>query len=117
MCDSLRAMGCKENKSYSLSFPNIERCFLYDFIRGFMDGDGGISISGTKNGKKYISLYFCGTYDMMLFLKNEFKIDNKLTKHGASYELHIGKQNDVLRILSMIYENAQLFMGRKYLKY
>lgn len=116
MCDTLRAMGCGGNKTFALTFPDIDMQFIYDFIRGFMDGDGCISICSRKN-KKYINLSFTGTLDMMTTLKNIFEVDNKITEYRHAYSLNIGKTQDVKRILTKIYDNANLYLSRKYNKY
>ena len=116
MCDTLINMGCIHNKTYNLTFPDISSEYYYDFIRGFMDGDGCISTTN-KNNHKYISLSFTGTKEMLNTLKELFKIDNQITFYRNAYSLHIGKSQDVLRILSDIYNNAELYMTRKFNKY
>lgn len=116
MCDTLINMGCMHNKTYNLSFPNIPYKYQYDFIRGFMDGDGCISITN-KNNKKYINLSFTGTNEMMASLKTLFEVDNQVTFYRNAYTLHIGKTSDVMRILNAIYSNAELYMTRKFNKY
>lgn len=116
MCDTLINMGCTHNKTYNLSFPDIPLEYQYDFIRGFMDGDGCISITN-KNNKKYISLSFTGAKEMMLSLKTLFDVDNQITFYRNAYALHVGKTSDVIRILNKIYFNAELYMTRKFNKY
>ena len=116
LCDILKSIGCIHNKTLKLCFPNISQDFKYDFIRGFMDGDGCISV--VNRGKhKYISLSFTGTLEMLQELKLIFNVDNKITFYRNSYALHIGKASDVLRILKNIYNEADLYMMRKYNKY
>lgn len=116
LCDVLKSIGCVHNKTFNLCFPNIDESLKYDFIRGFMDGDGCISV--VNRGKhKYISLSFTGTLEMLQELKSIFSVDNKITFYRNSYALHIGKTSDVLRILKNIYNEANLYMTRKYNKY
>lgn len=116
MCDSLIKLGCNRNKTRDLKFPNIPEEYKWHFIRGFMDGDGCISLRN-RNGRKYLSLSFTGTNDMMNSLKKLFVIDNRVTFYRGAYSLHIGKKTDIIRILSLIYENSQLYLSRKYEKY
>lgn len=116
MCDTLINIGCRHNKTYSLSFPNIDDVYKYDFIRGFMDGDGSISLISRRD-KKYISLSFTGTLEMMQELKRIFNMDSKIRFYRGAYSIHIGKTEDVLRILNNIYNNAELYMTRKFKKY
>ena len=116
MCNTLINMGCGHNKTNSLSFPNIPEQYKYDFIRGFMDGDGCICL--TKRGNyKYISLSFTGTLEMLAKLKTIFDINNEITFYRNAYSLHISKTEDVLTILNNIYNNAELYMTRKFKKY
>ena len=75
MCNALINIGCGHNKTYFLSFPEIQEQYKYDFIRGFMDGDGCICIKN-NNKHKYISLSFTGTLEMMEELKSIFNVDN-----------------------------------------
>lgn len=76
----------------------------------------GISITN-KNNHKYISLSFTGTIDMMKKLKSIFIVDNDIKFYRNSYNIHIGKTADVLRILELIYKNADLYLKRKHDKY
>lgn len=46
ICDWLIAHDCVPNKSRTVTFPQIPKKYLADFIRGCMDGDGSI---GTYN--------------------------------------------------------------------
>lgn len=116
MCDTLINLGCKHNKTNSLEFPAIPKIYKYDFIRGFMDGDGCISVTN-QGSHKYISLSFTGTSNMMNALKIMFEVDNPITFYRNAYTLHIGKTKDVTRILNNIYDNAELYMTRKFNKY
>lgn len=116
MCNTLMNLGCGHNKTSSLNFPDIPEIYKYDFIRGFMDGDGCISVVN-RDKHKYISLSFTGTLEMLQELKSTFNVDNKITFYRNSYALHIGKTLDVLRILKNIYNEADLYMTRKYNKY
>lgn len=116
LCDSLKQIGCGRNKTFHLYFPDIPQEFTYDFIRGFMDGDGCISITD-RGEHKYISLSFTGTLEMLEMLKSIFQVDNPIKFYRNSYALHIGKEVDVLRILRNIYCDAELYMTRKFNKY
>lgn len=42
MCDDLRRLGMAENKTKSLSVPNIPTEYLAHFVRGYFDGDGNV---------------------------------------------------------------------------
>jgi hypothetical protein len=62
----LMSHGCIPNKSKILKFPIIPEQYLPDFVRGYFDGDGSISISDyikIKSGKQYsykkFNCYIC----------------------------------------------------------
>lgn len=116
LCSDLIKLGCNNNKTFNLQFPNIDTHLVPHFIRGFMDGDGCISIR-TQNNKKYFSLSFTGTKEMMDKLKEVLNVDNTISFYKNAYALHIGKKKDVLRILDWIYKDANLYLQRKYNKY
>lgn len=48
--NDINKLGIIPNKSKVLSFPSVPDEFLRDFIRGFLDGDGWITIRVRKNG-------------------------------------------------------------------
>lgn len=116
LCSDLIKLGCHNNKTFNLHFPNLNNNLIPHFIRGFMDGDGCISIK-RKNNYIYYSLSFTGTIDMMKKLKEILDVNNKITFYRNAYALNIGKKKDVMRILDWIYKDANLFLQRKYNKY
>lgn len=116
ICNSLAKLGCRNGKTFKLEFPNLEEFLIPHFVRGFMDGDGCISVSNKKYGK-YISLSFVGTESMINSLKKILKVDNRITFYRNTYALHIGKEVDVIRILDWIYKDANIFLDRKHRKY
>jgi len=51
MCDDLRKLGMKENKTYSLSIPNVPQRYLSNFVRGYFDGDGHVWMGLMHKGR------------------------------------------------------------------
>jgi len=51
MCDDLRKLGIKEQKTYTMALPNVPEEFLFDFIRGYFDGDGNVWL-GRRNKER-----------------------------------------------------------------
>lgn len=120
MATDLIKLGCVPKKSYCLSsIPDIPKEFIYDFIRGFIDGDGCICYSSSTD------LYvFKLVGASPLFLKEIMKILeidklslNKCSK--TSYQVMSGKRDDIYRILTNVYENSMeaTRLDRKYNKY
>ena len=120
MAADLIALGCVPKKSLNLSaLPNIPREFMYDFIRGFVDGDGCICYNQSSD-----SYVFKLTGASPLFLKEIMKMLgmdrlslNQCTK--TSYQVTNGKRDDVYRILTKLYEYSTEVtrLDRKYNKY
>ena len=51
--EDLIKLGCFPKKSLSLKFPSKDQVpdeYLYDFIRGYVDGDGSVMINTKKTG-------------------------------------------------------------------
>jgi intein-encoded DNA endonuclease-like protein len=120
MGQDLIKLGCVPKKSFYLSsVPNIPKEFIYDFIRGFTDGDGCICYN-----KSSCSYVFKLTGASPLLLKDIMKlleIDrlslNQCTK--TSYQVTSGKRDDIYRILTKLYEHSTetTRLDRKYNKY
>lgn len=115
----LIALGGKENKSLSIILPNVPDEYMYDFIRGYFDGDGSLHCS--KNGK---TASFVSTYDFCMTAKKV--IEKELNIHCSVYQyydngitstLQISGGKQVPKFLSWIYDNCDLKLERKYLKY
>jgi hypothetical protein len=49
--DWLVSNHCTPNKTFTIQFPKVPPQFLFDFIRGLMDGDGNISFTPNKKVK------------------------------------------------------------------
>ena len=115
--------GCTPNKSLTLKFPDLSifknKYLILSFIRGYFDGDGCVSIYN-RNGKSRLSTSLLGTSEMLTFIQNLFFKENKLTRNN--------KNNDVTHVyalsgqkaytfLSIIYNNATIYLDRKYQKF
>lgn len=49
---SLIKLGCKAGDSLHNEFPNVPRRFFFDFLRGYLDGDGSICIAKSKKSRQ-----------------------------------------------------------------
>lgn len=120
MAMDLIKLGCVPRKSCCLSsIPSIPNDFVYDFIRGFLDGDGCICYNRTSDSYvfKLIGASPLFLKDIMRVLEIDRLSLNKCTE--TSYQVTSGKRNDIYRILTKLYENSDYTtrLDRKYNKY
>ena len=119
MSDQLSSLGMIPNKSLTLEFPQWINTDLYPhFIRGYFDGDGYVSknlnnaklsIVGTKSfceKVKEIVGEFVGI-NAYVYLCHK----NELT---TTRTLQISGRNQIKKFLDYIYNNANLYLDRKY---
>ena len=129
----LGKLGVIPNKTKILTFPTVPSLYTNHFIRGFLDGDGWVTLRVRKNGGKEICVGFSnGSYIFMKglidSLKNLLGINSfnlrrreKLTKKGdisITYQLEFysEKANKILDFLYREICPEDLFLERKYEK-
>lgn len=115
--NQLIKLGCLPQKTHILKFPTEEqvpRNLIHHFIRGYMDGDGCIYVSNNK-----ISLEILGTYDFLEGYKNWVNLGNSKIYSFKHSEIKraCNSNTQALDILSRIYNNANIYLKRKYEKY
>jgi len=121
--------GIVPRKSCILNFPTEEQIpihLLNHFIRGYLDGDGSI-ISGkgserNSNSFRAYRISFVGTKNILRGILNNLPVinkkANKLRKKGnCAYQLEIGGNIQVKRILDHLYKDAAIYLERKNEKY
>lgn len=119
--NKIKSYGICERKSLNLDFPNIPKEFEKDFIRGYFDGDGSISVGKMKNYSK-VTIQFLGTEN---FLNTICKIINR--ELGISIKNVNNTKSNVMclryftkearAILKWMYDDSDLKLIRKYNKY
>lgn len=131
LTQQLALKGCISNKTYTLTFPdeNILPKGLYNhFIRGYMDGDGGISywIDNNNTGHKKFQIHFCGTTDIIVAISNILSgmfncypaiSDRFPDRSNNNLQMNICGNQVAKRILDWLYEDANIYMNRKHNKY
>lgn len=110
--------GIDSNKTKNLTYPSQDIVPLYlqkHFIRGLIDGDGSIIICKDNNYK----ISFTGTYSICQGILNNFNLKNKVYsyKNKNCFYITIGGNIQVVNILDDIYNNATIYLDRKYQKY
>lgn len=124
LVNSLVKLGYGYNKTYlHLKLPKLPDDLMLAFIRGYLDGDGWITIWNAKEkGKKdrvRCSIGICNKYDdLLLDIKNYFnKYDVEFNLHYIKrddmYRIVCQRKNDIKKIYDLIYKDAHYFLSRK----
>lgn len=107
-----------QNKTNSDIFPKIEddEMFLH-FLRGYIDGDGSYVID--KNGRIKISIAGnnekCFIY-ILKRLRDKYNINGNYYKDRSCFKLQISKKEDVLKLIDLLFDNANIYLDRKFEK-
>lgn len=119
--NTLNSYGCVPNKSLILEFPHNkifkDQSLIKHFIRGYWDGDGCITITPTT---KITSVL--GTENFLNTLKSHVPtiVNKKLYKHNSKNEktfvIQVGAKK-AYKTLKYLYEDATIYLDRKYEKY
>lgn len=115
--DQMVKLGMYRAKSLILDFPEwLDKEFYPSFLRGYFDRDGWVattktdyasSIVGTKN--------FCESVKLILdTLGIESKISYTHNKESATRNLIIYKRESTKKFLDYIYNDATIYLQRKY---
>lgn len=119
MSTSLSSLGMTQNKSLSLTFPNfLNEELISHFIRGYFDGDGCVHFA--QNGNCIINMTstesFCKTIQDYVFEKLNIhaSISDASCHNGVTKVLQISGKNQVKTFLDFIYDDAELYLERKY---
>lgn len=109
----------KENKSLTLQYPKISDEYDRDFIRGYFDGDGSISVPKIKNNTR---VNFVGSHDFCESLRDKLKhylnvnVSLKPKTDNIS-SVNIYGRLQVMNFYSWLYQNDELKLNRKYKKF
>ena len=121
MCEDLVKLGCYQKKSLTLIFPDNNQVpikFQKDFIRGYFDGDGCISI-GYKSNSPSVSVL--GTFEFITEIIKICKLRDGVLKKDKrhlnnTYLIRL-RVLEGIEFLHFIYNNSNINLNRKYLKY
>lgn len=125
--EDLAKLGCVQNKTYLLEFPNIEEKFYSHFIRGYFDADGCVSIIPRKDRtltSKQYQLNFVGKESVILKIQeiicNNTGVKKTLLrdrKYSFAKAISWCGRNVCKKILDYLYKESTVYLERKYNKY
>lgn len=103
------------NKTY-VATPPSNLAFNKHFWRGVIDGDGCIGFSNRSTYIRLIGSYNICTGFLNFITYNSIITKAKVLKNGNIYSIMF--TNSIANIITkLIYEEAQIYLKRKYLKY
>lgn len=119
LVNSMIELGCRYNKTHSMSIRDlsINPKYLYDFIRGFFDGDGSYSFQTyiKRDGTRSISsLKFTGTKKMLKSIRDELGYGTLIPdarKDDCGYLMIFG--NEMRKLLDLMYKDSKIALKRK----
>ena len=121
--NSLCEKGLVPHRELShLPYNCLSSKYTKDFIRGYFDGNGSISID--KNNR--ICVNICGgtniVNDIASYLVSELEISHISSHHRRvnnpnNTTIVFTRNKDKLKILNFLYNNSSLYLDRKYNKY
>lgn len=129
MYDDIQALGIRKQKTFDCEYPSCLNGYDADFLRGYFDGDGCISVGVIKKDNRLFSeVKIIGTerfvQGAILILRENgiyatMDEDNRIIKSKGIRNLRIRRLRDVLRFREFIYKDiqGQMFLCRKYEKF
>ena len=119
--DDLIDKGVVKNKSAILKPPTkVPEELIQHFIRGFFDGDGSLIRHQLKNSNFIaFQVNFTTTYEMAIWLKQILQLGDIYPEKRSQFTWYytIGGNQQVLKICHYMYDNAIIWMDRKYNRY
>ena len=118
--EDLISLGCVPQKSLLLTtLPNINKEYMYSFIRGVFDGDGCLRYDKTR--KCYGLSFVSGSIPFLTEIRDALEISRlKIChSHGRTYSFELVARDDLYRILTSLYQDSTdvTRLSRKYNKY
>ena len=118
IADNLIAFGVIPRKSTTDHYmPNIPDHLMPHFIRGYFDGDGCI-MTHDDGRPKLVSILGRKTFldGISNWLNNHYVATNYVNMN-TYYDMRISSMLDVNRFYHLIYQDATIFLQRKYKKF
>lgn len=107
-----------KTKTFTIPLDKIPQEYIWDFVRGMMDGDGCITLLNHQKYNPYGISFVSANLQCVEQMKEIWGIDNKISEIRSAYIIQkYGK--GCIPILNKIYENSTETsrLKRKYLKY
>lgn len=116
--NDLSKLGCMQAKTFKIKYPVIPSKYDNDFIRGYFDGDGCVTI--TRNS---LTVSFVGTIELLNSINvillnncnlNETKYDKRYSDRENNIRTLIFGGNIIVnRIFHYLYDDSNFYLFRK----
>jgi len=126
LTDDLRKQGIVERKTYKLRWPDIvPDSLLRHYLRGYMDGDGGLYPARDSDGRPNLCFMIAGTRDLLegaqaflmatcqLRKTKLYSTPSVKFKDRETCKLRYGGRRQVSRIWHLLYDDATIYLPRK----
>lgn len=124
MFEDLANYGIVPNKTHVINKLYLEKIpeqFQRAYIRGLFDGDGGISFTGNINEVScdFTSYFYETVEEFQLFIDKQIGKEkhNKIAKMTNKSRCAWRGRQQVIKILSWLYDDSSVYLKRKYDKY
>lgn len=124
MAEQLLKKGCIHNKSHLLKFPKLSifanRSLVYDFIRGYCDGDGCLRFYQNYKNVWVCDLTITSTKEFLEGVKEFLNIEGGYMRNCSTSKMQTDAWNLSYRcvparqVARLLYENSSIYMDRKY---
>lgn len=114
--------GCIQRKTHVLTYPDIDTKWDSHFIRGYFDGDGCIHIPKQEKKRANVGFMLCGTKTFLtqvqqIIIKNIHLNKTKLNINKNTAVLGYYGKCSIVKIKMWLYQDATIYLDRKYQKF
>lgn len=121
LCTDLIRYGCVPNKTFKVDVPPIPMSLMPHFVRGLFDGDG--NITGGNSPAFRITGYDVFLAQIKTYLNFACDLNSNANlryypkKDPRVCDLNFGGKNIVAKIYHHLYDDANIYLERKYKKF
>jgi hypothetical protein len=121
MYNSLLNKGFTKDKSYDYCIPSLREDLIRHYIRGYFDGDGCFTFTNKSFHINFITASKTLNDDILKILRSQnFNcVENSYVSdfNTTMYKIDIYRQHDKMNFIDWIYQDANIYLDRKYKKY
>lgn len=125
ICHKLEELGCPATKSLIITFPKwlIDPELQRHFIRGYYDGDGGVSLTDIKTRSAHTKLIstieFCQSMAKIIEAQTKIQFGKPYNdvENKNVYTIRLAGNRKIAHFLNWLYKDSIIHLDRKYKLY